>query len=231
VNDAQRFAASLDVEIDLPLAGGASRVLARLVDALLLLVGQVLIGALLALAAAGAVGAIGTDAVGWIVGGGLVLWFFLQWFLSAAFELWTRGQTPGKRLLGLRVVRDDGGTLTLAPALLRNLLRLETLPGGLMIDIVVMGLRTDGKRLGDLVAGTVVVEERKNSVTRTFPPVLDAGEVTLLETWFARVLELEPERREAVAEKVAARIAAAHPGLLPEGEAMVALEALAPVSG
>ena len=58
-----------------------------------------------------------------------------------------------------------------------------------------------------------------------------AGEVTLLETWFARVLELEPERREAVAEKVAARIAAAHPGLLPEGEAMVALEALAPVSG
>lgn len=229
VNDAQRFAASLDVEIDLPLAGAGSRVLARAVDVLILFFGQLVLGVLVFAAGSAVTAAIGTDALGWIIGGALLVWFLLQWFLSAFLELWTGGRPPGKRMLGLRVVRDDGATLTLGAALLRNLLRLETIPGGLLVDLVVMGLRDDGRRLGDLAAGTLVVAEPKPVATRSFPPELGAAEVTLLETWFARVLELEPERRSEVAGKVAARIAAAHPGLLPDGEPLQALEALAPV--
>lgn len=88
----------------------------------------------------------------------LILAFLLEWFYPVVFELLPGAATPGKRALGLRVVMDSGLPITPAASLVRNLLRAaDFLPvlyglGGLMVL-----LRPDFKRLGDLAAGTLVV--------------------------------------------------------------------------
>ena len=88
----------------------------------------------------------------------LILFFLLEWFYPVLFELLPGAATPGKRALGLRVVMDSGLPVTPAASLVRNLLRAaDFLPvlyglGGLMLL-----LRPDFKRIGDLAAGTLVV--------------------------------------------------------------------------
>lgn len=231
--DHRQFGASLDVGIDLPLAAAPSRGMARVVDIVLLSVFQAFVVTVLLLVVAGAALAAG-DAldgpyIGILAGLALLVLFVLQWFFLTGLELYTRGQTPGKKLMGLRVVRDDGGALTLVPALLRNLLRLDTIPGAVVLDLALMLWGSSGKRLGDIVAGTVVIEEIASGQARSWPPALAAAEVNLLETWFARVPDLDADRREPIAARLVDRLDAAHPGLLQRNaSAVVTLEALAP---
>ena len=88
----------------------------------------------------------------------IILLFVLEWFYPVAFELSPAGATPGKRVMGLRVVMDDGLPVTAAASMTRNLLRVaDFLPFGYAAGVVSLLLRTDGKRLGDLAAGTLVV--------------------------------------------------------------------------
>ncbi len=226
-----RFGASLDVTIDLPLAGAPSRGLARIVDILLLSLVQAVVGGVLGVALFVGLGL--TDAEPTVIGVAVGVWllvvFVIQWFFLTWLELSTRGQTPGKKMLGLRVVRDDGGTLTLAPALIRNLLRLDAIPGGSVLDLGLMLWSTDGKRLGDLAAGTVVIEEPPAPPARAWPAALTAPEVSLLEVWFARAPNLDPSRREPIAARLVDRLDAAHPGLVRrDASAVSTLEALAP---
>lgn len=224
------FGAGLDVAIDLPLAGAGSRGLARIIDVLILFAVQLVVGGLLAglLIAAVTAGGSGATLIGLAIGAWMLVLFLVQWSFLTFLELRGRGQTPGKRLLGLRVVRDDGGELTLVAALLRNLLRLDLLPAGGVIDLALMGWRRDGQRLGDLAAGTVVVMDPPSPVARTWSPALSAPEVSLLETWFDRAPELTAERREVVAARILARLSTRHPDLLATGSAVLALEQLAP---
>ena len=82
-----------------------------------------------------------------------------------AFEWLWNGQTPGKRLLKLRVIRDDGRPITLWEAIARNFLRICDSAPGFVIPIYSVGLVTifmsdRDQRIGDIVAGTVVVRER-----------------------------------------------------------------------
>jgi uncharacterized RDD family membrane protein YckC len=91
----------------------------------------------------------------------LILLFALEWLYPIAFELTPSGATPGKRVLGLKVVIDNGLPVTPAAAVTRNLLRAaDFLPLVYGFAIVSMLVRGDCKRLGDLAAGTVVVHER-----------------------------------------------------------------------
>src|SRR5258706_14198375 len=81
------------------------------------------------------------------------------------FEWLWNGQTPGKRLLKLRVVRDDGRPLTLWEAIARNLLRIcDAVPGFVIpvysVGLIVIFLSNRDQRIGDLFAGTVVIRER-----------------------------------------------------------------------
>lgn len=97
---------------------------------------------------------------GFGVGLSLVLTFALEWFYPVVFELSPRGATPGKRALGLRVVMDDGMPVTLQASLLRNLLRVvDFLPLAYAAGVLSMLLRSDFKRLGDVVAGTLVIHD------------------------------------------------------------------------
>lgn len=81
------------------------------------------------------------------------------------FEWLWNGQTPGKRFLKLRVIREDGRPLTLWEAIARNLLRIgDAVPGFIIpvysIGLIVIFLSSRDQRLGDIFAGTVVIRER-----------------------------------------------------------------------
>lgn len=107
------------------------------------------------------------------VGQGLwfLAWFGLEWLVPAWFEAGRHGATPGKRALGLRVVRDDGSPCGWAPALSRNLLRFaDFLPVLYAGGLVTMMSNRDFKRLGDFVAGTLVVHAESGRVARRIPP-------------------------------------------------------------
>ena len=85
------------------------------------------------------------------------------------FEWLWNGQTPGKRLMKLRVIREDGRPITLWEALARNLLRIFDAVPGFVLPVYSIGLITifmNGRdqRVGDMFAGTVVVRERADEV-------------------------------------------------------------------
>jgi uncharacterized RDD family membrane protein YckC len=92
-----------------------------------------------------------------LIGAALVIAFFGWWGYFLLFELLWGGQSPGKRALGLRVVRRDGQPLGFTPALVRNTLRWIDQPG--LIGVFIMLVDSESRRLGDLAAGTLVVRE------------------------------------------------------------------------
>ena len=109
---------------------------------------------------------------GFMVSMGLIqiTWFVVWWWYPVFFEAGKWGATPGKRIVGLRVVQRSGSPITLAQSILRNFLRYAD--GMPFLGAVVMGVPTFGfglatilatrrfQRLGDLAAGTVVVYDR-----------------------------------------------------------------------
>ncbi len=91
-----------------------------------------------------------------IIGQFLILWGFF-----VVFEALWDGQTPGKRLLGLRVVRNGGGGVDIGASAARNLIRfIDFLPFGYFVGMICIIANQRNQRLGDLVAGTIVVRER-----------------------------------------------------------------------
>lgn len=152
------------------------------------------------------------------VGTGLILLgvFAVQWLYGAVFETLLDGRTPGKMLVELRVVRVDGSPARLPDFLLRNLLRsADFLPMGFGLGVLVMTLDRRMRRIGDLVAGTVVVAEDKAAVLgglRIRPPVteeerqslparvdLRAEELRVIEDFLRRRDRLSDERAEELA--------------------------------
>lgn len=99
------------------------------------------------------------------IGVALVSWFVLSWFYGGLFETFWNGQTPGKRMMSLRVLSIDGQPINAMQAVLRNVLRAVD---GMPMVFYQVGLFTSMmndryQRLGDLACGTiVVVEDRPN---------------------------------------------------------------------
>jgi len=88
----------------------------------------------------------------------LLLLFALTWGYNVVCEVWFHGQTLGKRALGLRVVSADGTPVTLLPSITRNLLRVvDGLPGIYCVGLVCGMIDPSARRVGDIVAGTLVV--------------------------------------------------------------------------
>jgi uncharacterized RDD family membrane protein YckC len=134
------------IELELQAAGLHARACAWLLD--LLIRGGILYVASIT---AGLLGALGA-------GFWLIALFMLEWFYPTLFELSSAGATPGKRVLGLRVVMGDGLPVTPAASITRNLLRAaDFLPFLYATGAICVLMRHDFRRLGDLVAGTLVV--------------------------------------------------------------------------
>ena len=134
------------VELQLRAAGPVARALAFVID--LMLRGVVLMLLSIGLSIVGTFG----------MGLFLIVMFLMEWFYPVLFEVYRQGETPGKRMLGLRVLNDNGTPVGWGPSLVRNLLRaVDFLPSFYGFGLASMLLSRDFKRLGDLAAGTIVV--------------------------------------------------------------------------
>lgn len=88
----------------------------------------------------------------------LIAIFMLEWFYPVLFEVFNRGATPGKRVMGIAVIQDNGVPVGWSASVTRNLLRFaDFLPVFYGFGIASMLINRDFKRLGDLAAGTIVV--------------------------------------------------------------------------
>ena len=149
------------VAIELPLAGIGSRFIAILVDYLIwgfffLVLGIVAAVILPALHFFGGLSA------NWAIGIFVLIIFLLQWGYFALFEAFGNGRTPGKRVARIRVIHQSGRGINFVEALARNLVRfVDYLPGFYAVGIVAMFISRRNQRLGDMVAGTLVVRDRE----------------------------------------------------------------------
>jgi uncharacterized RDD family membrane protein YckC len=149
----------------------------------------------------------------------LVAMFVLEWGYYVAFETLWNGASPGKRAFGLRVVKEGGFPMGFVDSVLRNLLRAaDFLPAGYVVGLTVMAGDSRFRRLGDRVAGTMVVVEdriRVGDSLRLTPPAgpgelealparppLSADELESLEL-FLRRGDLSAPRRLELAEMIA----------------------------
>ncbi len=152
------------VEIDLRPAGPFPRALAWLIDFALRIAGIFAIFLFSSL----------IGPMGW--GVALIVFFIAEWLYPVFFEVFFRGRTPGKKAMSIAVVHQDGTPVGWGASLLRNLLRtVDSLPyfplfpeigAGLAVPVYGVGLlavlmNRRFQRLGDLVAGTLVVYEEK----------------------------------------------------------------------
>ncbi len=200
------------VGLSLPVAGIGYRSLAWLVDVALILSFWVVLYFLWALT--------GPDVVA-VVGGlstfarvaAILGFFFFQWVYWTACEVWLRGQTPGKRLLKIRIVRADGSPVGVFESAVRNLLRVvDFLPFGYGVGAIVMLVDPKHRRLGDLAAGTVALREEQIDLS-TYRPApasagreLTAGEHELVRELSSRFDGLEPAARLGLVKKLAERL-------------------------
>src|ERR1043165_2724400 len=173
------------VELHYVLANVGNRFLAAAIDhliqALLILLVLVLVGAF-------SDGPLFRGSVVWAAAIAVLLVFGIYWGYFVAFETLWSGQTPGKRWMRLRVVREDGRPVRFFEVFVRNLLRLviDFMPAptyALGVISIIFSARS--KRIGDFVAGTVVVKERA-----TEAPSLDD---------IVKISNIEQERLERAA--------------------------------
>jgi uncharacterized RDD family membrane protein YckC len=166
------------VALDLRPAAVPSRLLAGVIDAVLQLVLLFAVGALLQ-----AVSPSVSDAADSALT--IVLLVLVGIGFPVILESLLRGRTPGKMALGLRVVRDDGGPIGFRQAFVRGLAGAFLERPGITLfagGVITMLISSRGKRLGDLMAGTVVLQERvvaRGGQVPTMPPQLLAWASTL----------------------------------------------------
>ena len=184
------------IELSLRVAGPVPRAYAWVID--------LLIRVVILFAAGMAASSFGKFGLGLL----LILWFGLEWLYPVAFEVWWQGATPGKRLLGLVVLHDDGTPVRMPASLTRNLLRaVDFAPALYGFGLVAMLLSRDFKRLGDLAAGTVVVYREPAAKHAAIPhaqPVRPAVALSLAEQrtvldLATRAASLTPERAQELA--------------------------------
>lgn len=206
------------VALEFTLAGAGSRFIALAVDTAI----QVLVFVVLALmmTAGSILRVVDGSAWGtWLQAAIVLIAFGVYYGYFAAFEILWSGQTPGKRVAGLRVMTADGRPIGAFDGIVRNLLRIvDQMPGIYAVGIVSVFLTAKHQRLGDLAAGTVVVHEsarEAHGLTREAAPVaaprlgasrLAANEIETVELFLARRDALPDEARRRSARRLAAHL-------------------------
>lgn len=205
------------VVLELRLAKLPSRGLGFIIDAAIQIL--LLLGLVALLSAVSGVADAALSTALWVAGIALI---FVG--MPAAIEALTHGRSLGKRAMGLRVVRDDGGTIRFRHALVRALaaffIDLWVL-GWLGIGLITSLASSRGKRVGDYLAGTVVVRERipvRVGPTAQMPPQLARWAAGLelsslpndlalaVRQYLSRMAELAPDVREAMGRRLAMEV-------------------------
>jgi uncharacterized membrane protein SpoIIM required for sporulation/uncharacterized RDD family membrane protein YckC len=225
------------------IAGVGSRVLAAITD--LLICAGILLGLVITMlvltrgrsSSASQGGASGS----WALAVMILAQFAVLWGYYVLFEGLMDGQTPGKRIHRLRVVREGGYSITFGVSAVRNLLRIVDMQPAFLylVGLASLLVTKHSRRLGDLVAGTLVVREevRPPAETSTGPvrertteallqTSLSEDEYLVLDRFVERWSALEPRRRAALATQLAARFAGALPDdRRPPGPRLIELHA------
>lgn len=189
------------VALHLPAAGPVPRALAWLIDLGVRLAVMIVVGVIV-----GALGGFGQGVY-------LVVMFLLMWAYPMVLEARWNGQTIGKRALGLRVISADGGPVGWWPAITRNLLRtVDMLPFGYAAGLIASLSDAHGRRLGDMVARTVVVHVPPPEFSvqvpvqgvYPVPPGLQPHEQAAILAFAERAPLLTPARQVELADQLAA---------------------------
>ncbi|MFL6299632.1 MAG: RDD family protein [Terriglobales bacterium] len=205
------------VNLEYQIAGIGSRFIAFLIDSLI----QFLISFVVILAVIyGTPSVVATlSSIGekWMLAIVIILFFLLYWGYFAFFEAIWKGQTPGKRNVGIRVMKETGRTITPLEAISRNFLRsIDQLPGFYVIGLITMSISPQHRRVGDYVAGTVVVHEKSaapvdlelQDLSPTTEAIgistanLNVSDLELIETFLHRRLSFEDNIRRATAMRI-----------------------------
>jgi uncharacterized RDD family membrane protein YckC len=198
------------VALEFQIAGLGSRAIAFIIDSVVQGLSFVILFLLLAFLAPG-IGAI-VDA-SWAGALFIIGFFLLYWGYFAFFEAIWKGQTPGKRNVGIRVVKDNGRAINAYDAIGRNLMRaIDQLPGMYLFGLICMMISKENRRIGDYVAGTLVVHEKsaeevdpdlqnldQTSGVTVSTTGLTGNDLELIESFLHRRLSLEPMVRSATA--------------------------------
>ncbi|MDE2880500.1 MAG: stage II sporulation protein M [Gemmatimonadota bacterium] len=196
------------VRLDYVLADVGSRAAALAIDLAVLMVGLLLLG--LAFFYIGRLGSFFGSVSGTLL---FFATFFVQWGYFLLFEALGGGRTPGKRAIGLRVVHVGGEPLSFQGSVLRNLIRIVDLQPGItgVAGAVCILANKRAQRLGDMVAGTMVVRDAGGGellATDALPsgrvgrPLLSVEQFELLAGYMARREALDPLVRRRVADSV-----------------------------
>jgi uncharacterized RDD family membrane protein YckC len=201
------------VEIELTLAGLGSRFIAALLDFFIRLLPLIALLVLLDPADAAIGAAIFALAD-----------FGLQFFYYVLFEVLGGGRTPGKRAVGLRVVRTGGRPVTFVRSMLRNIVRIVDSIGAYLVGMVAIFITNNNQRLGDLAAGTLVVRDRHgdrrhgeapSSMGATYDPgdalnwdvsAVSAQDVATVRAFLERRSSLDARARKDLAYRLARKL-------------------------
>src|SRR2546422_467209 len=214
--------------LELELAGLGSRMAATVCDAGLLTLAFVLLGVGIQLLPTPTGGNAESP---WSTLAAIVLIltvFLLFWGYFLLFEALNDGRTPGKRLMGIRVVMDTGHPLTFTAAAVRNLVRIVDMQPlfTYQVGLAFVLFHAQNKRLGDIVAGTVVVRDRPENLQlasvaadaarepeplETGSPELADEEFRLLDQLIERLEGLEGAARHRLTAELVARFAPRFP--------------------
>lgn len=210
--------------IEFPLAGIGSRFLAVLIDSAIQLGAALLLFLVVLATGFNSAAFLGSSTtMVWEIAIGIFLYFLLRFGYFILFESIWNGQSPGKRLTHIRVIKDSGQPITPIEAVGRNLLRIvDELPFAYGIGVLCAWISPQSKRLGDYVAGTVVVHEKP--LETVAPPWQDAPvpsathkyganrltpeEFALVETFLSRRSALDAGVRYDTAAAIVRRIEA-----------------------
>lgn len=99
---------------------------------------------------------------GWIIGGLIISLFIIKYGYFTFFEMKMSGRTPGKKIFNLRTIKNNGQPIDIKSSLIRNLLRIIIDDQG--VGMLMIFFKKNHKRLGDLVASTIVVVEEKENI-------------------------------------------------------------------
>ncbi len=213
-----------NVNLRFKVAGLGSRTTAQIIDITILTITIIIFS--LGLYYSGIVSEDSTW-TGYLVALFIIVFFVLWWGYFVFFEFFDAGRTIGKRFIGIRVIQDNGQSITFISSMVRNLLRLiDFLPTFYLLGIIMLFLHPRHKRIGDLAAGTIVVYERNIRVKKKDKQFekeltkrkidakriqldewtiqkIKSDEWKLLKTYISRRSSLSKKEREEIATKVA----------------------------
>jgi uncharacterized RDD family membrane protein YckC len=230
------------ISFDFAVAGIGSRFLALAIDTIIQIAAGLVIVIVVAVLGVSSVRLGFRQQALWLGALLFAAFFLLMFGYFAGFEILWNGQTPGKRMIGIRVVKDSGRPLTPSESIGRNLFRIvDQLPAFYAIGVVVALMNAQNKRLGDFVAGSMVVREASllqikpiwQTVQSASAPVpgaaplltaaLSSEESALIDTFLHRRYDLTPDVRYRMAEQIAGQL---RPKLTADAQERLSAEAL-----